>query len=322
MAKIRRLFKITVRVTGQCNRGCPDCYDDARMRKFPKEFSATQESALISEVESLVLHRVKVLVHITGGGEPLLYARLARLITRLLEAGTEVTFTTSGCTGFEKENLTDKVNLSKLSEIQSPALGPILSTKVTLPKWQEKFRYSVVKLAQINGFVTVRQTDYGDYQLLVHLTGLGFKWVERDAIGPMPPAFYRKDLIVPGEDSRVSFFQNDEGITLQVISHRVIRTGRAKRNDRATAQNVSMCPYLERRARPYLDIWPNGAIYPCFIIGPEIQELSLGTLGEIGLEEALLGDNFEERKRRFEKASPGTDCICDRCRDTGKEHEL
>jgi len=311
MTEIRRLLKVTVRPTGKCERGCPDCYDPA----YPIELSGAQVASLLNEIRVLKAQGVKVLVHITGGGEPLLYSGLSLLIKDLLEAGAEVTFTTSGCTGNEHPKSLDLGHLESISAMKSSKLGPVLSSKVTLPRWRERFCYSARKLSSVNGLVTVRRTLYENQDLLGLFRELGFSEVARKDTGPMPPTFYRKDLIVPGEDSCETIYQNGEGVTLQVITHRVIKTGRAKYNDRATAPGVSECPFLLKHPKPYVDIWPNGNIYPCFIIGPEIPELSLGILGQTTIKEALNQDGFEERRKRFQNGSPNVDCLCDKCRD-------
>lgn len=316
MAKIRRLLKVTVRPTGECDRGCPDCYDSAKVTPNPIELSVTQVAGLLSEIRVLKTQGVKVLIHITGGGEPLLYSGLFLLIKDLIEAGAEVTFTTSGCMGNEKPKALDLDNLETISAMRIPHLGPVLSSKVTLPRWRERFHYSVRKLSSVNGLVTVRRTLYESNQdFLGLLQELGFSEVSRKDTGLMPPAFYRKDLIVPGEDSYETIYQNSEGVILQVITHRVIKTGRAKYNDRSTATDVTECPFLLKHPKPYVDIWPNGNIYPCFIVGPEIPELSLGIIGQTTIQEALEQDSFEERRKRFQNGNPNVDCLCDRCRD-------
>lgn len=316
MTDIRRLLKVTIRPTSACDRGCSDCYDDATLRGDPTKISEVQEEALVNEILALTAKRVRILIHITGGGEPLLYPRLPILVTSLLNMGAQVTFTTSGCTGREKASSNDLANLSQISTIRNSILGPVLSTKVTLPKWRERFRYTVSELSGINGLVTVRQTVYdAGLKFLSFLNELGYQQVDRRTLESMPPTFYRKDLIVPGENSHETIFQNKEGVTLQVISHEVIMVGRAKGNDRATVLDVSECPFLMGHTKPYVDIWSNGVIYPCFIIGPEIPNLSLGILGQMSMEEALRNDDFEERRVKFKSSNSDIDCLCDKCRD-------
>jgi len=173
----------------------------------------------------------------------------------------------------------------------------------------------VSELSGINGLVTIRQTVYdAGLKFLSFLNELGYQQVDRCMLESMPPVFYRKDLIVPGENSRETIFQNRAGVTLQVISHEVIMAGRAKRNDRAIIPSVRECPFLTGHAKPYVDIWPNGVIYPCFIIGPEIPNLSLETLGQTTIEEALRNDDFEERRMRFKNSRSDIGCLCDKCR--------
>ncbi len=318
MTKIRRLLKVTLRPTSECNRGCSDCYDDARLKKNAVEFTEAQQGAFVDEISTLIKEGVRVLIHLTGGGEPLLYSRFVPLVESLLNAGTLVSFTTSGCSGLGSHQAVDFLNLLQVAEIRNKRLQPILSTKVTLPGWHDRFRFSADLLGGINGLVKVRRTNdrYGnESEFADFLGGLGYRETDMDEISgvQLPPGFYRKDLIVPGQEESQTLYINEGGMILQVISHKTIKAGRAKRNNQVMAQDATECPFLTGHEKPYLDIWPNGAIYPCFITGPEIPNLSLGNLGQTTLKEALQNDDFEERKHRFRSGSPG-DCLCDMCR--------
>src|SRR3989304_3443488 len=274
MTAIRRLLKVTLRPTSECNRGCSDCYDNATPIGCSDEFTEEQEEVLVNEVSALVEKGVRVLIHITGGGEPLLYPRFAPLVESMLGAGALVSFTTSGCTGSEGTAL-DLNNLLQVSKIRGAQLQPILSSKVTLPSWRTRFRFSVALLSEFSEHIVVRHTIHkkGEMSFWTFLSEQGFRQVESEGlVGTLPPAFFRKDLIVPGAENSQILFRNEQGTFLRLVSHKVIRAGRAKRNGQVIANGIE-CPLLMGHGKPYLDIWPNSAIYPCFVIGPEIPKL-------------------------------------------------
>lgn len=316
------VVKVTTRITGRCNRGCSDCYDNENIGNAKLDRNC--EDALINQVGELASQGIKVFSHITGG-EPLLHQRCAEIVKRELGAGALVSLITSGCTG--DETGVDIDNLDRLAEIRSDNLTPLISSKFTLPKFMERFRYTLDKLSRINGMVSIRHVVYPDQESLWRdfLAAEGWAPTSVEDIkttDTRPKGLFRRDIIFPGRceqeyyRNEPEYYCNKDGIILQVYNHNVLKAGLASSTQDDTLRGDD-CVFLRDRKRtlPYLDIWPDGGVYPCFIIGKPIPELRLGNIAKSSIP-ALIAKSaltLEARQSRFSNGAGGDEC--DRCRN-------
>lgn len=336
--------RILVHVNRYCDRGCRHCMFDSTTEGD----SMSPRLASVLPLELAMMSGEKSIT-ISGGGEPLLWPWLDDLVWQLItDRRNKVHLITSGCrnkydTGYRM--------LWYLSGIRTARIVPELSFTPYNATSEERLRFTLPLLQQINGRVTVKITsDYTSHGVVEDvatlLQDMGFergliaihaegyplryyrkpgreKWIEEDA--NLADQHFLKDWETQEEADDHAYTKRIVGVYSQSVG----LIGRAKELYKGSIEKSPefthiqrMCPWIWwGNTGSLLTVEPDGNIYPCSsrLYGEAAAHLSLGKLGETRLYQALANrEALAEKIRRRYITSEDFDLdLCETCRNDG-----